>query len=666
MAIKKNSYPTDKKESAPRDMFKVWKARIDSAEKRLEDTLEDRNKSIEHYLGNIQPYGGYDKTIAVNLVYVDLKQSVSEFYSRNPKFFVDPDENDSEQAANVAELVVNKKWEERKMKKVCRNAVKETKLGGVAGFKTYYNFSKDYQPDEWDDRVVNDDVRTDFIPMDQLLKDPSAKSWLTTPWVAHKIEDRRENIMKKFDLPKNEVAITGSDSNICSGSTSSQYSTDVQADFEFGTYYEIEDRLEKEIFYIVEGCNRILNKKAKTYKYDTMYDFLMFNDIPECPDPQSDYASWRDQLIELSTYRTMECSHARRGNSKYIAKTSGKKLTEDQRNQLKTSNDATVVELDVTQDVAPFQHAALDSQLFVAENACRQDIQIISKASPRQMAGQSKTATEVKAVEMAAAQVSGEGLERLEECMASIANKWLILMAENYDGKRYVQLSGIADAEFLSLKNSLGDQLEGEPKRATLTFSGKDLQHKLKVTVKPGSTAPDNDQMRRANFQGFAQFVATAQLIAGVDQEAMLREAAQVFNVENQNLLIRKDNPLEESRLLNSGVYIAPRMDENHDYHLAIHDIETNGSSENLIHRLGHLMFKRQKEVMQQANQAVMLQNAQTQSPMGGGSFVGANMGGQMPQGAVAPQANQAPAGMAIPQPAGPPQGPMGPQMMGR
>jgi hypothetical protein len=98
------------------------------------------------------------------------------------------------------------------------------------------------------------------------------------------------------------------------------FESDVRDDFEYGTFYEIEDRKHHRIFYVVEGCRKILGLREKRYPYDTMYDFLMYNDIPGCADPISDYKFWRPQLIELATYRTMEVNHARKGNSKYIAR----------------------------------------------------------------------------------------------------------------------------------------------------------------------------------------------------------------------------------------------------------------------------------------------------------------------------------------------------------
>lgn len=591
--------------------FDVWHARLTTSKKAREKPVDDGDKNVKHYEGDILPVG-FKNTVAVNLVYVDMKQSVPEYYAQNPKIFVDPEIPGAETDAIIGEKAVNIKWDELKMNKVCRDAIKSAKLYGVCAFKTYFNFRTDFVKDEWDDRVKNDEVRTDRVPLKYLLKDPAASSWISSPWIAHEVRMKRTAIAEKFNIQVDEVSITAADEG------TADYEQEVSEDFEYGTYYEVEDRKNGRVFCMVEGYEKLLNLKAKPYRYDTMYDFLMYNDIPDVADPKSDYVFWRPQLIELSTYRTMEVAHARKGNSKYVAR--GKKLSEEQKTQLKSADDATVVELGMDQNVEAFRHAGLDPHLFQAEQACRADIQLISKQAPRQDIRSSKTATEVQAVEAAAQQVSGENLERLEECMASIANKWLILMQDNYTATRMVSLTGMSEAEFSAFKEKMPKNLEGSAERPFLKFTGKDMGRQIKARIQAGSTAPNNDQARMARFQGFAGFVATAQLMAGVDQEEMLKEAAQVFGVENDNLLISKDNPMEESRLLNSGVYIAPKIGENHDQHLVIHEREGNGNDENMIHILGHKMFKKQVEALSQAS-AVTAPGPQM--PITGQSFMG-------------------------------------------
>lgn len=615
------------------EQFKKWKARIEQAKKAREKLIEDGEKHERAYEGEISNISGCSDSIVVNLVYVDVKQSVPSLYSRNPKIYFEPTIPQAETASTIYELAVNKKWADLKMKPLCREVIKSTKFYGVCAFKTYFNFKDDFIKEEWTDRIENDDVRTDMVPLKQLLKDPAASSWHTSTWIIHELEAKREDIADRFNLDIKDVTITKSEP----GTT--EYEEAVKTDFQYGTYYEIEDRKKGEVSYIVDGYDKFAKKpEKKKYSYDTMYDFLMYNDIPGKADPRSDYYFWRDQLIELSAYRSMQVAHARKGNSKY--KILGK-ISENAKTQLKSSQDTSFVELESGQDVVPFQHSALDPQIQYAEAAVRGDIQIISKQAPRQSGGE-KTATEVKAVEMAAQEVSSESLDRLEEVLASIATKWAMLMHGNYSATKVIGLTAMTEAQFQGFKGGLKDVLGGTAEKPFLSITKSNLSDKVKAKIRAGSTAPENDQTRMARFTNFIKFAAEGQLIGGLDKEEVLDEAVEVFGVQNDNLTVRKDNPMEESRLLNTDIFVAPKISENHDSHLMVHEQESNGSNANIAHILGHKLFKSQLEGNQLAQSAV---TAAVQLPPTGQSFIGAEgpLPAEVPQGAIPPQGGVAP-----------------------
>jgi hypothetical protein len=525
-----------------------------------------------------------------------MKQSIPQLYSKNPFIFFKPTSPGAENAAEVFELLVNQKWPQRKMKQTMRDGIKTCKLFGVCGFKTFYYFKdKNEVQREWDDRIENDDVRTDRVPLKELLKDPDS-TWKNSPWIAHEIRAIKDDIVKQFKI-KNPQEVTVVQST--AKSAEMNVPDDVRSDFQYGRYWEIEDRRNGETLVIVDGVERILNKKKKDYPFETMYDFLEYNDIPDRPYTLSDYKFWRSQLIELALYRSMVLNHARKGTAKY--KAVGPKLEEGQLSQLKTSADSSVVQLNNGQDVVPFQHANIDPNVLNAMGLVQSDIQLISKQAPRQNVGSDKTATEVKAVEFAAREVSSEQLEALEEVMGSIAQKWAQLMHANYNTTRVVALTEMTEAEFMGFQESLGEEtIQGDPKAPFLMVNKNTLNEKVKAGVKAGSTAPDSQASRAQKFQGFAQFVSQSpQLMAGVDVEEMLKEATEVFDVRNENLTKDKDNPMEESRLLNANAFVAPKISEDHAQHIAIHERETNGSEANVIHILAHKMFQAQLEAIQ-------------------------------------------------------------------
>lgn len=595
----------------------VWKARLQLAKKSLEPLIEDGDKNVDAYEGSAFSKNSDNnaKDVRVNLTYVDLKQSIPQYYSKNPKIFFEPEQPGSEKTAEIFEIIVNQKWDKLKMKSVMRDGIKTAKLYGMCGFKTYFNFQKEFVKDEWADRTQNDEVRTDRIPLKNLLKDPSASSWETSPWIAHKVECLVEDIAEKFDLKVEEITVTRS----AEGSSDAKES--VKTDFQFGTYYEIEDRKNGTVGVIVEGIDKwAKGPDKKTYDFDSMYDFLSYNDIPDRPNVLSDYTFWRQQAYEVSRFRTMLINHAKKGVAKY--KWVGVAPTENQQTQVKSSQDSTIVELSVGQDIVRFDAAQIDPQIFQADAAVRQDIQLISKQAPRQAVGQDKTATEVKAVEAAAQEVTSENLEALEEVMASIAGKWASLMKANYTATRVISLTEMSEAKFRGFKDKMGEIVKGDQDRPFISITNKNLKGEVCAKVKAGSTLPDSDRARMAKLTGFSQFVASIPgLSAGIDMEELLDEAVNVFDVRNDNLLLRKDNPMEESRLLNAGVFISAKLSEDHDKHIQIHEMESNGNQQNIIHLLEHKEFKKQIEENQKAAQASQLKKLQEQPT--GQSFVG-------------------------------------------
>lgn len=523
------------------------------------------------------------------------------------------------------------------MKSVIRDTIKSTKFDGVCALKTYFNFSENFTKDIWNDSVFNDEVRTERIPLKYLLKDPSATSYHTSSWIAHEVEDTVDNIASKFNI-KDKKDIT-----VCK---SSEYSTSItsedKSDFQYGKYYEIEDRRNETIFYLVDGIDYIVQgPEEKKYKYDTMYDFLMYNDIPDDADPQSDYEFWRQQYLEVNRLRSMINKHARKGVAKY--KWMGPEPTEEQIKAAQSSEDSAVINLGAGQDIAPIQHAPIDPNIFQALNLASADIQLISKNAPRQIVGQDKTATEVKAVEAASQEVSSESLERLEEVIQSIANKWAMLMQDNYTATRVIALTEMADGEFVAKKNTLGDLIEGDKKNPYLRISKDDLQGTIQAKVKAGSTAPENDQARIAKLTNFMKIVGTVPgMIGAIDKEELLNELVDAFDLRSDNLIIRKDNPMEESRLLNSGVFMPAKLSEDHDKHLSIHERESNNSDQNILHILMHKQFKQQLEENRKAMAASQI--SKMNDPITGTSFVGGMP--NIPQGPLPPAIQPNPSGV--------------------
>src|SRR5262249_988462 len=150
----------------------------------------------------------------------------------------------------------------------------------------------------------------------------------------------------------------------------------------FGTYYEIEDRKNRELVYIVDGIDEVVERKPLKIKYESMWDFLAYNEINGKADPKGDYHFWKQQIAEVGVFRTMRFLKALKGASKY--KVFGPELQDAQKDQLTSNVEAGFVELQGGQDVQPLAPSVLDPNIFQAEQSARSDIQLISKQAPRQ------------------------------------------------------------------------------------------------------------------------------------------------------------------------------------------------------------------------------------------------------------------------------------------
>ena len=627
--------PAKKKKRRKAIDIDTWKIKIAKAK-------DDRKPFLKRGDAHVKAYENAPEfkfikdnkdSVYVNLVYVDIKQAIPAMYSKNPKIFADNETPGQEAESEVSEIVVNHKWSQLKMKEKMRSSIKSAKFYGVCGLKTSFMFDKNFKPDTYDDSEFNDEVRTDRIPLSSLLKDPSATSYAKSHWIGHQVVAPVSDIAAKFGIKGDEK---GDITIMRAASNTTNVPKGKKSEFQFGEYVEIEDRKNRRIFTIVSGIDgKVFDDKDMEFNFNSMYDFLSYNGLPDRANPLNDYDFWNKQLEEVAKYRTMQVRHAQKGSAKYKSIGSSP-LTPDQKAQLASGKESVVVELNAGQDIVPFQHATVDASVFHTEQSVRADIQLISKQAPRQASGK-KTATEVKAVEFAAQEVSSEQLEKLEEVMANVARKWILLMKENYSSTRTTRLTEMTDNAFLNTQERVGkERLTGDGKNAFIVFTKKDLPEKIATRIQAGSTLRDSEQVRVGKLQGFVNFAKTSpKLEAQLDYEEVMKEGVQVFDVRNDNLLRRKENPMQESRLLGAGIFIPANMNEDHKAHLLVHQQESKGTTEEILHISMHQKFLEQIEGLQEAKAATQPAIPQ---PISGQSFVGAEP--PQPGGAV-----QAPVG---------------------
>lgn len=577
--------------------YQIWNARISEAKAERDVLAQEGDEHRDAYNGK--------GAARVNLVYPDVKQSVAANYSKNPKVFFEPENPQSEKAATIFEALNTHLMEKLKFKKLMRGVIRSAKFDPVVATKTFYRYSSKVSKTVFNDTVHNDEVYTELVLCKYLLKDKSAPTYEKSSWIGHIDRDSAYNLQERFGLSDDDllkIAHNSDTPELKNTSGKDRYK------YIYSDYYEIEDRVAGKIFYIIEGIDRILGEKEKRYKFDSMYDFFEPNYVEGSEERHSDLYYWRNQRADYNRMRRIINDSADKSAPKTILKGN---WSENEISQLKDGTIRGIIHVkDQTKSIESLQHSQVDPIVSRNLGVIQGEAQLIAKnviPSP----SNDKTATEIKANEMAAQEIESEYRELLEEMMASIAFKWMSLAQQHYTTKRVIRLTGYSDAEYLGFKNDLGDIYKEDGKKKFLEFDKSKLEGDVTVTIEAGSTLPDNEQARFNSFNGFAGFISKVpEARAEIDMARLIEEAQDVYKVRNQGLIKSKNSPYEENKLLVSGMWVSPQMSDDDAYHLSVHMAEGTDSPEKELH-----MYVHQKQL--EIKQASMMNSMPTGGAQG-------------------------------------------------
>lgn len=575
----------------------MWKNRVNCALKGMDNQKQEWNKYLKAYEGEIltPEYSDFSSHFEQpNLFYVDVRSSLPKLYSQSPYFYFDPDTPEADLSAELMEKVVNsikdKKWF---LKKRAREWIVGAKLKGRAYLKVSYKFEK-ADGEELVGDEPNDEILIQYVDREDLIVDPNACSVDSARWVAHKIKAPISEIRRKFNL-KSEDKIS-SEEDQKDYLDGEKVPSEERDDFQYGTYFEIEDRSNHELSYIVSGLDGFAEKpKEMPYGYFSMYTPLEWNRLPKKLDTKADLHFWWGQLVNLAETKTQQAHHRRKLNSKY-KKIGPTPLKEEQIDDLTSYDDGTVVDLGQGNDVVPFQHAQLGQEVYLGEQSLRQDIAIISGMNEmKQGVPQSqKTAREAMAIVQESQDVVSDRVGLIEEALESVMAKCVWLMQNFYDTTRMVSLSGMEEVEFLGYKEKYPNNFKGTADKPFVEFVGKrDLLGKMSISIKAGSSMPTNEAQRKQDLIEFLGLIKQApQLISAIDPKEVLKEGARIFHIENKGIIFDPKTPEQENALLKRNVPVMPHYNESHEQHIAGHERENNGSPAFIAHILNHKLMK--------------------------------------------------------------------------
>ena len=633
------------------DTFKRWKNRIEKCGGTLKEEAKKWKKFEDAYEGEILDESKSDfsgQLAQVNLAYVDVRSSIPKLYSQNPYILIDPLTPEADLHAELMEKIVNSKLEDWHLKDRIEDLIKGCKLNGRAYLKVSYKFDKDKIGREFVGDEANDEICINYVARDELIIPRDAKCVQSARWVAHKIKAPIKDIREKFNLRKDDKPTTDCDKIV---HDDERMPEEEKEDFKYGTYYEIEDREKHTLAIIVEGVDRFVEKPySHPYDFYTMYVTLEWNNIPSKSDTKADLHFWWRQLIELCEIKTQQHNHRRKLNSKY--KWRGSSPTDDQINDLTTYRDATVVQLKADQDIEPMSHATIGQEVYLSENSLRQDITVVSGMNEMKqgLPQVQKTAREAMAIVGEAQDVMSYRAGKLEAVIAEVINKCVWLIQNRYDTTKVISLTNMEEAEYLGFKEKIkSEKIEvlGSSRRPFLKFVGTDLMGKMKVRVKAGSTLPVNEAQRKQDITTLIDLMGKSpQMAAAVDTKELLKEIAKLLHIENKRILLDSKTPEQENSLLKRNIPVLPAMNENHDEHLAAHQLEHNNTPAFIMHVFAHNLMKSFLDKSQFYGQV-----QQSQQPPGGLPNLSQNNISGFPQGSSVPAS-------AIPQAVVPNSGP--------
>jgi len=630
------------------DKYKRWRNRIDAGEAYIEELSKDWQRFRDAYNGDILRPGQSDfkgEIASVNLQYVDVRSSIPKLYHQSPHIYIDPEVPSADLNAEIMERVVNslkeKKWH---LKKRVRDAVKAAKLDGRSYLKVSYKFDGDKIGRQYAGDEENDEICINVVLRKDLILPRDCTSARDARWVAHKVPDQIGNIRTKFKLKAEDKPTIRQDD------CAEDLKSDVEKqDFQYGTYYEIEDRVAHTLSIIVEGVDRFAVKPYELpYQFYTMYVPIEWNDIPGDNDTKADLHFWWRQLCQIAAEETMRVNHGRKLNAKYTY-TGSEDLSPEQIKQIESYKDSGIISLKPGQSLTPFQHATLGQEVYLGTQTTRQDATIISGMNEmKQGLPQSrKTAREAMAIVSESQDVTTDRATIIEEAVAEVIRKCILLIQQFYDTTRTVSISGMEQAEFLGFKDKAKESIIGDFKRPYIKFVGKELLGQMSVRITAGSAMPVNEAQRKQDFSEFLMVASSNPIISSaIDPKEALKEFAKLLHLENKGIIIDPKSPEQESALLKRNVPVMPGLNDNHEDHLKRHDVENNNTPAFMAHILNHRLMKAfQGQSSMQTPPALQ--------PQGPGGLSQENIGGVPSGSSVPPGAlpQQGPAIQPRPQP---------------
>lgn len=530
--------------------FSVWEARLQLAHDRWKKEVEPELRWVDWYRGmqgGAHELGRYDGYLVDNQVFSAVKTKMPRISFRRPKIYCRPrrpnrpgDRMPIAESARALEGAINYYVEDLKLKRQMDRALLDALLCPFGLVKLGYTLETDWIQD---DELLepNEYIKAEspylvrWSPKNYRW-DPEVDVLDERRWEAFRIvrplEDVKRN--KRFnhtsDLKPN---VTIDLSPTSSWLTDGTMRGEVKGQFERVEMWELWDRKTHNLYVYAPGHGKFLFEEDWPFDLDGFAsELLYFNEIPDCPVPLADTATYADQQKTLNLLSRMEVEHVRKSVPKYLYTD---QIEESELDRLLGGEDSTFAKATDLTCVAPLPISNMTMDHQRVKDDMRRQIREIDGTTMFDRGGREnvQTATEASYIQGPSMQRADDRRSQFEDFWRRCVPKFAAIMRQFKTGEEFIPILG-SDAAALEtfLKFNPAD-------------IPQDVEKEFLFDIEVGSTEPLNDQVRQ---QKMSQLFEMLQGDTMVNQRELRRRLLEAFGERDERLLVTDEELAEQQQ----------------------------------------------------------------------------------------------------------------------
>ena len=590
------------------DLLERYKQEVESSLKWREERFDPIwREAIDFYRQRPPGYDEHDceHKIQVNLIHSTVNIIVANTLLRYPKITVTPrrinqaNYSRSVLGAALSESSINYYWRRYRYQEQFRLAFKDSVICGHGWVKCMWDFSEPKErmtqeqfsevfqdPDSDAKRatavaiqkapmgaseltptatqreqerhgtdIIRDMPRVERISIFHMLVDPEATTMENARWVAQivRVPNREAKENKKWDKQARENLPTDDTTDSRHWNPDRRETSMEMGPTDWVTYYEFYDMENGTWCQFSEGAERFLVKPAvMPYKFGLPFEFMGNHQVPDQFYPMGDVETLTDLQAELNIVRTQIIEDRKKYRRQWMYKPEN--VTDELVQMLESDSDDKMAPIQDDADfddvMSPVPQLPIDPQLYDVSAMVSRDIDVISGTTDYQRGGApaGRTATEAAILNDASQSRAAEKLFGVEQAMARISEKVVMLM-QQYMTEKDVAILGNIDA---IIPNSPTAQQVGN--EVFYKFDRENIAGLYDFTVEAGSTQPVNEAVRRQEALQLANvmvpFVQTGLVDGQRVAEELLRRG---FGIDDPSTFLTNPSLLQQQAAAGAG-----------------------------------------------------------------------------------------------------------------